>query len=139
MSEKCVEMEQPPSRDKMGLMQILQIVIMGVTVILHIFDMFIMILAKLSHYSLTIEFICDILVSAVLIFMIVGFFATPCTRFVKFAIFGYFVLCVVDVIFFIWIWFKAVDNVGLYVGLNIIKLILTGFLAYLFARQLKNC
>ena len=139
MSQTGVEMEQPPSRDKMGLIQIVQVVAMGVAVILHIFDMFIMILSELPHYSFTIEFFCDILVSAALIFMIVGYFAPPCARFVKFAIFAYFALCVIDLIFFIWIWFKITGNVSLYVILNIIKLVISGFLAYLFFRQLKNC
>ena len=137
MSEKCEVLEQPPKRENMGLFQIIQIVAMGIVAILHIFDIFLLILAELAHYTFVISFFNDILIVTAVIFMIVGYFAPPCAKFVKLAMFSYFLFTIIDIIFFFWIWIKFSDST-IYVVLNIFKLLFTSYLAFVFFKQIKN-
>ena len=66
----CAELDKPPSKANMGIVQIIELVIMGVVAILCLFDLFNM----LSHGSdawAIIAIIVDCLIIAGLVFIII--------------------------------------------------------------------
>ena len=90
MSTCCEELEIPPSKNHMGVVQIIELVLMGIVAILCIVDF----ISQLRVFNITfccvIAMICDILFIAGLIYVVIGLFCNFTTQKIRIGIYCFF-------------------------------------------------
>ena len=132
----CAELDKPPSKANMGIVQIIELVIMGVVAILCLFDLFNM----LDHGSgawAIIAIIVDCLIIVGLVFIIVGLFCGTTTQKIRIGIYCFFAGTIIDIVCIVFFLIDAPGSVDVWL-VNLIKAVILVFLAWVLWRQSKN-
>ena len=134
MSNCCPELDNPPSKSHMGVVQIIELVIMGVIGILSLYDFIALLRLTLELWTI-LSLIVDGLIIAGLVFIIIGLFCVP--RYLKIGIYCFFGATIIAVVSIVWTLIASSNTIEVWL-VGIIKLMILVFLAYVLWRQSKN-
>ena len=135
MSSCREELDIPPSKSHMGVVQIIELVLMGIVGILCITD-FIRQLTILISVWVVLAIICDVLFIAGLVYIIIGLFCNPTTNKLRVGIYCFIGGVVIQLVFVFFRLFSKGDLVDWL--LNLIKAAILIFLCVILWRQSKN-
>ena len=131
----CPELDNPPSKTNMGILQIIELVIMGIVAILSIYDFAHLIGLKFTFWGF-LSMVVDVLIVVGLVFIILGLFCFG-SRYIKIGIYCFFGGTLIAIICTVLTLISSSDSVDVWL-LNLLKAILLIFLAYVLWRQSKN-
>jgi len=132
MQSCCAELEKPPSRNNMGVLQIIQLVIMIIVGILCCYDIYNELRAKVTFWSI-LALIADVLFILGIVFIIIGLFCGFTTNKIRIGIYCFFVAIIIEIVFIV---FCLINSGGLdYWLLNLVKAIVMIFIAYILWKQ----
>ncbi len=135
MSSCREELDIPPSKSHMGVVQIIELVLMGIVGILCITD-FIRQLTLLISVWVVLAIICDVLFIAGLVYIIIGLFCNPTTNKLRVGIYCFIGGVVIQLVF---VFFRLFSKGPLVDWLlNLIKAAILIFLCVILWRQSKN-
>ena len=135
MSSCREELDIPPSKSHMGVVQIIELVLMGIVGILCITD-FIRQLTILISVWVVLAIICDVLFIAGLVYIIIGLFCNPTTNKLRVGIYCFIGGVVIQLVF---VFFRLFSKGHLVDWLlNLIKAAILIFLCVILWRQSKN-
>ena len=135
MSSCREELDIPPSKSHMGVVQIIELVLMGIVGILCITD-FIRQLTIYISVWVVLAIICDVLFIAGLVYIIIGLFCNPTTNKLRVGIFCFIGGVVIQLVF---VFFRLFSKGPLVDWLlNLIKAAILIFLCVILWRQSKN-
>ena len=130
------ELEIPPSRNHMGIVQILELVLFGIVAILCVVDLIVQI-KNLSFTSWAIlAIVCDILFIVGVVYIIIGLFCNFTEQKIKIGIYCFFGAMIIQLVFIVSNWVKTSRVIDWI--LNLLKIIVMVFLCWLLWRQSKN-
>ena len=135
MSSCREELDIPPSKSHMGVVQIIELVLMGIVGILCITDFIRQLTIHISVW-IVLAIICDVLFIAGLIYIVIGLFCNPTTNKIRVGIFCFIGGVVIQLVFVFFNLFsggKPVDWL-----LNLVKAAILIFLCVILWRQSKN-
>ena len=135
MSSCREELDIPPSKSHMGVVQIIELVLMGIVGILCITD-FIRQLTILISVWVVLAIICDVLFIAGLVYIIIGLFCNPTTNKLRIGIYCFIGGVVIQLVFVFFRLFSGGPLVDWL--LNLIKAAILIFLCVILWRQSKN-
>ena len=135
MSSCREELDIPPSKSHMGVVQIIELVLMGIVGILCITD-FIKQLTTTISVWVVLAIICDVLFIAGLVYIIIGLFCNPTTNKLRVGIYCFIGGVVIQLVFVFFRLFSKGDLVDWL--LNLIKAAILIFLCVILWRQSKN-
>ena len=135
MSSCREELDIPPSKSHMGVVQIIELVLMGIVGILCITD-FIRQLTILISVWVVLAIICDVLFIAGLVYIIIGLFCNPTTNKLRVGIYCFIGGVVIQLVFVFFSLFSKGDLIDWL--LNLIKAAILIFLCVILWRQSKN-
>ena len=135
MSSCREELDIPPSKSHMGVVQIIELVLMGIVGILCITD-FIRQLTILISVWVVLAIICDVLFIAGLVYIIIGLFCNPTTNKLRVGIYCFIGGVVIQLVFVFFRLFSKGDLVDWL--LNLVKAAILIFLCVILWRQSKN-
>ena len=135
MSSCREELDIPPSKSHMGVVQIIELVLMGIVGILCITD-FIRQLTLLISVWVVLAIICDVLFIAGLVYIIIGLFCNPTTNKLRVGIYCFIGGVVIQLVFVFFRLFSKGDLIDWL--LNLIKAAILIFLCVILWRQSKN-
>ena len=135
MSSCREELDIPPSKSHMGVVQIIELVLMGIVGILCITD-FIRQLTILISVWVVLAIICDVLFIAGLVYIIIGLFCNPTTNKLRVGIYCFIGGVVIQLVFVFFRLFSKGDLIDWL--LNLIKAAILIFLCVILWRQSKN-
>ena len=132
----CPELDKPPSRANMGIVQIIELIIMGIAGILCFIDLYYMIHDYVNFWNL-LEIIVDVLIIAGLVFIIIGLFFSASSQKIRIGIICFFAGTVVNIVCIVYflIYYSGTLESWL---ISLIKVCILIFLAYVLWRQSKN-
>ena len=130
------ELDKPPSKTNMGIVQIIELVIMGVVAILCLFDLFNMLKYGSGAWTV-IAIIVDCLIIAGLIFIIIGLFCGTTTQKIRIGIYCFFAGTLIDIVCIVYFLINSPGSMDTWL-VNLIKAIILIFLAWVLWRQSKN-
>ena len=138
MSTCCEELEIPPSKNHMGIVQIIELVLMGIVAILCIVD----IISQLKVFNINITFwgviamICDILFIAGLIYVVIGLFCNFTTQKIRIGIYCFFAAILIQLIFII----GSLATTKRLIDwlMNLVKALVMVFLCWILWKQSNN-
>ena len=133
----CPELEKPPSKANMGIVQIIELVIMGVVAILCLYDLFNMLSYKGSDGWKILAIIVDCLIIAGLVFIVIGLFCGTTTQKIRIGIYCFFAGTIIEVVCIVYFLIKASGSLDTWL-VNLIKAVILVFLAWVLWRQSKN-
>ena len=135
MSSCREELDIPPSKSHMGVVQIIELVLMGIVGILCITD-FIKQLTTTISVWVVLAIICDVLFIAGLIYIVIGLFCNPTTNKIRVGIFCFIGGVVIQLVF---VFFSLFSKGHLADWLmNLVKAVVLIFLCVILWRQSKN-
>ena len=137
----CPELDKPPSRTNMGFLQIIELIIMGVVGILCFIDLYYMIKAGSGPWTI-LGIIVDGLIVGGLCCIIYGLFADRCllpqlSRCAYTSIYCFFAGTIVQVVCIVYFMIKSPGTIENWL-INLIKVVILVFLAYVLWRQSAN-
>ena len=135
MSSCREELDIPPSKSHMGVVQIIELVLMGIVGILCITD-FIRQLTLLISVWVVLAIICDVLFIAGLVYIIIGLFCNPTTNKLRVGIYCFIGGVVIQLVFVFFKLFSKGDLIDWL--LNLVKAAILIFLCVILWRQSKN-
>ena len=135
MSSCREELDIPPSKSHMGVVQIIELVLMGIVGILCITDFIRQLTIHISVW-IVLAIICDVLFIAGLIYIVIGLFCNPTTNKIRVGIFCFIGGVVIQLVFVFFRLFSKGDLVDWL--LNLIKAAVLIFLCVILWRQSKN-
>ncbi len=135
MSSCREELDIPPSKSHMGVVQIIELVLMGIVGILCITD-FIRQLTILISVWVVLAIICDVLFIAGLVYIIIGLFCNPTTNKLRVGIYCFIGGVVIQLVFVFFKLFSKGDLIDWL--LNLVKAAILIFLCVILWRQSKN-
>ena len=130
------ELEIPPSRNHMGIVQIIELVLMGVVAVLCIIDF----ISQLRVFELKfwniLALICDALFVAGLVYIIIGLFCNFTEQKIKIGIYCFFGAILIQIVFVI----GSLATTRRLIDwlMNLVKALVMIFLCWLLWRQSKN-
>ena len=138
MSTCCEELEIPPSKNHMGIVQIIELVLMGIVAILCIVDF----ISQLKVFNINITFwgviamICDILFIAGLIYVVIGLFCNFTTQKIRIGIYCFFAAILIQLIFII----GSLATTKRLIDwlMNLVKALVMVFLCWILWKQSNN-
>ena len=136
MSTCREELEIPPSKNHMGIVQIIELVLMGIVAILCIVDF----ISQLRVFNITfwgvIAMICDILFIAGLIYVVIGLFCNFTTQKIRIGIYCFFAAILIQLIFII----GSLATTKRLIDwlMNLIKALVMVFLCWILWKQSNN-
>ena len=136
MSTCCEELEIPPSKNHMGVVQIIELVLMGIVAILCIVDF----ISQLRVFNITfwgvIAMICDILFIAGLIYVVIGLFCNFTTQKIRIGIYCFFGAILIQLIFII----GSLATTKRLIDwlMNLVKALVMIFLCWILWKQSNN-
>ncbi len=134
MSSCSQELEKPPSRGNMGVIQIIELVLMGVVAVLCVVD-FITLLNQRIYYFTVFSMIVDILIVVGLVFIIIGLFiGVGSQRKTRIGLYCFFAGCVIEIVIIVLYLVSGYASLGGWI-LNLILAIILIFLAYVLWKQ----
>ena len=135
MSSCREELDIPPSKSHMGVVQIIELVLMGIVGILCITDFIKQLTTPISVW-VVLAIICDVLFIAGLVYIIIGLFCNPTTNKLRVGIYCFIGGVVIQLVFVFFRLFSKGDLVDWL--LNLIKAAILIFLCVILWRQSKN-
>ena len=135
MSSCREELDIPPSKSHMGVVQIIELVLMGIVGILCITDFIRQLTIPISVW-VVLAIICDVLFIAGLVYIIIGLFCNPTTNKLRVGIYCFIGGVVIQLVFVFFRLFSKGDLVDWL--LNLIKAAILIFLCVILWRQSKN-
>ena len=135
MSSCREELDIPPSKSHMGVVQIIELVLMGIVGILCITD-FIRQLTILISVWVVLAIICDVLFIAGLVYIIIGLFCNPTTNKLRVGIYCFIGGVVIQLVFVFFKLFSKGDLIDWL--LNLVKAAILIFLCVILWRQSRN-
>ena len=135
MSSCREELDIPPSKSHMGVVQIIELVLMGIVGILCITDFIRQLTIHISVW-IVLAIICDVLFIAGLIYIVIGLFCNPTTNKIRVGIFCFIGGVVIQLVFVFFRLFSGGPLVDWL--LNLIKAAILIFLCVILWRQSKN-
>ena len=135
MSSCREELDIPPSKSHMGVVQIIELVLMGIVGILCITD-FIKQLTTTISVWVVLAIICDVLFIAGLVYIIIGLFCNPTTNKLRVGIYCFIGGVVIQLVFVFFRLFSKGDLIDWL--LNLVKAAILIFLCVILWRQSKN-
>ena len=135
MSSCREELDIPPSKSHMGVVQIIELVLMGIVGILCITDFIRQLTIHISVW-IVLAIICDVLFIAGLIYIVIGLFCNPTTNKIRVGIFCFIGGVVIQLVFVFFRLFSKGDLIDWL--LNLIKAAILIFLCVILWRQSKN-
>ena len=135
MSSCREELDIPPSKSHMGVVQIIELVLMGIVGILCITDFIRQLTIHISVW-IVLAIICDVLFIAGLVYIIIGLFCNPTTNKLRVGIYCFIGGVVIQLVFVFFRLFSKGDLVDWL--LNLIKAAILIFLCVILWRQSKN-
>ena len=135
MSSCREELDIPPSKSHMGVVQIIELVLMGIVGILCITDFIRQLTIHISVW-IVLAIICDVLIIAGLIYIVIGLFCNPTTNKIRVGIFCFIGGVVIQLVF---VFFSLFSKGHLADWLmNLVKAVVLIFLCVILWRQSKN-
>ena len=135
MSSCREELDIPPSKSHMGVVQIIELVLMGIVGILCITDFIKQLTIPISVW-VVLAIICDVLFIAGLVYIIIGLFCNPTTNKLRVGIYCFIGGVVIQLVF---VFFRLFSKGHLVDWLlNLIKAAILIFLCVILWRQSKN-
>ncbi len=135
MSSCREELDIPPSKSHMGVVQIIELVLMGIVGILCITDFIRQLTIHISVW-IVLAIICDVLFIAGLIYIVIGLFCNPTTNKIRVGIFCFIGGVVIQLVF---VFFSLFSKAHLADWLmNLVKAVVLIFLCVILWRQSKN-
>ena len=135
MSSCREELDIPPSKSHMGVVQIIELVLMGIVGILCITDFIRQLTIHISVW-IVLAIICDVLFIAGLIYIVIGLFCNPTTNKKRVGIFCFIGGVVIQLVF---VFFSLFSKGHLADWLmNLVKAVVLIFLCVILWRQSKN-
>ena len=135
MSSCREELDIPPSKSHMGVVQIIELVLMGIVGILCITDFIKQLTTPISVW-VVLAIICDVLFIAGLVYIIIGLFCNPTTNKLRVGIYCFIGGVVIQLVF---VFFRLFSKGPLVDWLlNLIKAAILIFLCVILWRQSKN-
>ena len=135
MSSCREELDIPPSKSHMGVVQIIELVLMGIVGILCITDFIRQLTIHISVW-IVLAIICDVLFIAGLVYIIIGLFCNPTTNKLRVGIYCFIGGVVIQLVFVFFRLFSKGDLIDWL--LNLIKAAILIFLCVILWRQSKN-
>ena len=135
MSSCREELDIPPSKSHMGVVQIIELVLMGIVGILCITDFIRQLTTPISVW-VVLAIICDVLFIAGLVYIIIGLFCNPTTNKLRVGIYCFIGGVVIQLVFVFFRLFSKGDLIDWL--LNLIKAAILIFLCVILWRQSKN-
>ena len=135
MSSCREELDIPPSKSHMGVVQIIELVLMGIVGILCITDFIRQLTIHISVW-IVLAIICDVLFIAGLIYIVIGLFCNPTTNKIRVGIFCFIGGVVIQLVF---VFFSLFSKGHLADWLmNLVKAVVLIFLCVILWTQSKN-
>ena len=135
MSSCREELDIPPSKSHMGVVQIIELVLMGIVGILCITDFIKQLTTPISVW-VVLAIICDVLFIAGLVYIIIGLFCNPTTNKLRVGIYCFIGGVVIQLVFVFFKLFSKGDLIDWL--LNLVKAAILIFLCVILWRQSKN-
>ena len=132
----CPELDKPPSRTNMGFLQIIELIIMGVVGILCFIDLYYMIKAGSGPWTI-LGIIVDGLIVGGLCCIIYGLFCNKKKKKIRIGIYCFFAGTIVQVVCIVYFMIKSPGTIENWL-INLIKVVILVFLAYVLWRQSAN-
>ena len=135
MSSCREELDIPPSKSHMGVVQIIELVLMGIVGILCITD-FIRQLTILISVWVVLAIICDVLFIAGLVYIIIGLFCNFTSQKIKIGIYCFFGAIVIQIVFVI----GSLATTRRLIDwlMNLVKALVMVFLCWILWKQSNN-
>ena len=135
MSSCREELDIPPSKSHMGVVQIIELVLMGIVGILCITDFIRQLTIHISVW-IVLAIICDVLFIAGLIYIVIGLFCNPTTNKIRVGIFCFIGGVVIQLVFVFFCLFSK-GHLADWL-MNLVKAVVLIFLCVILWRQSKN-
>ena len=128
------ELDLPPSRNHMGVVQVIELVLMGVVGVLCITDL----IHQIGHISTwaILSIVCDVLFIAGLVYVIIGLFCNFTTNKIRVGIFCFIGGVVIQLVFVFQSLFTGKGAIDWL--MNLVKALVLIFLCVILWRQSKN-
>ena len=134
----CSELDKPPTRGNMGVVQIIELIAMGVIAILCGYDFIYMLDWDYWNFFTILAMCVDVLVIVGLVLILVGLFgASGGLRKIQVGIYCFFGAAVLDVIIIVYFLLNYGGKASTWL-INLLKAIILIFIAYILWRQSKN-
>ena len=136
----CPELDNPPTRSHMGIVQIIELVVMAIVAILCGYDVYN--LFKVGPAGWVFWWILclavDVLIIAGLVFVLMGLFAsTASSQRIRIGIYCFFAGTIIDIVCVVWYLISGGSSVDQWL-VNLLKAAILIVLAYFLWRQSKN-
>ena len=134
----CSELDKPPTRGNMGILQIIELVAMGIIAILCAIDFFNIIDWGYWSFLTILAMVVDVLIIIGLIFILIGLFGpSGGLRKIQIGIYCFFGGAVLDAIIIVYILIEYSSKASTWL-VNLLKVIILVVIAYFLWRQSKN-
>ena len=136
MSTCREELEIPPSKSHMGVVQIIELVLMGIVAVLCVIDF----ISQLRIFNITfwgvLAMICDFLFIAGLVYIVIGLFCNFTSQKIRIGIYCFFGAIVIQLVFII----GSLATTKRLIDwlMNLVKALVMVFLCWILWKQSKN-
>ena len=139
-SSTCPELDNPPTRSHMGIIQIIELVVMAIVAILCGYDLYNLFKVGPSGWVFwwILSLAVDVLIIAGLVFILMGLFAsTASSQRIRIGIYCFFAGTIIDIVCVVWYLISGGSSVDQWL-VNLLKAAILIVLAYFLWRQSKN-
>ena len=139
-SSTCPELDNPPTRSHMGIVQIIELVVMAIVAILCGYDLYSLFYVGPSGYVFwwILSLAVDVLIIAGLVFILMGLFAsTASSQRIRIGIYCFFAGTIICIVCVVWYLISGGSSVDQWL-VNLLKAAILIVLAYFLWRQSKN-
>ena len=139
-SSTCPELDNPPTRSHMGIVQIIELVVMAIVAILCGYDLYSLFKVGPSGWVFwwILSLAVDVLIIAGLVFILMGLFAsTASSQRIRIGIYCFFAGTIICIVCVVWYLISGGSSVDQWL-VNLLKAAILIVLAYFLWRQSKN-
>ena len=139
-SSTCPELDNPPTRSHMGIVQIIELVVMAIVAILCGYDLYNLFKVGPAGWVFwwILSLAVDVLIIAGLVFILMGLFAsTASSQRIRIGIYCFFAGTIIDIVCVVWYLISGGSSVDQWL-VNLLKAAILIVLAYFLWRQSKN-
>ena len=139
-SSTCPELDNPPTRSHMGLVQIIELVVMAIVAILCGYDLYSLFKVGPDGWVFwwILSLAVDVLIIAGLVFILMGLFAsTASSQRIRIGIYCFFAGTIICIVCVVWYLISGGSSVDQWL-VNLLKAAILIVLAYFLWRQSKN-
>ena len=139
-SSTCPELDNPPTRSHMGIVQIIELVVMAIVAILCGYDLYSLFKVGPDGWVFwwILSLAVDVLIIAGLVFILMGLFAsTASSQRIRIGIYCFFAGTIICIVCVVWYLISGRSSVDQWL-VNLLKAAILIVLAYFLWRQSKN-